>query len=79
MQRILLLTRLLFSDGPKDRTRPYLKFSINSKEALSKYKESICKQLQNDYTKVCPNYPASSIISIIFKIEYLKFVVEFQI
>merc|ERR1712150_195741 len=29
----------------------YLKFSINSKEALSKYKESICKQLQNDYTK----------------------------
>ena len=45
----------LFSDGSKDGTRPYLKFSLNSKEALSKYKESIRKQLQIDYTKVFPN------------------------
>ena len=48
---------ILFSDGSKDGTRPYLKFSLNSKEALSKYKESIRKQLQNDYTKVRPNSP----------------------
>ena len=53
---------MLFSDGSKDSTRPYLKFSLNSKEALSKYKESIRKQLQNDYTKVCPNSPTWSTI-----------------
>ena len=33
-------------------TRPYLKFSLNTKEALSKYKESIAYQLQSGYMKV---------------------------
>ena len=55
MQQILLEVVLFIAEGSKDGTRPYLKFSLNSKEALSKYKESIRKQLQNDYTKVCPN------------------------
>ena len=57
-RNITLKACILFSDGSKDGTRPYLKFSLNSKDALSKYKESICKQLQNNYTKVCPIYPA---------------------
>ena len=57
MQQILLEVVLFIAEGSKDGTRPYLKFSLNSKEALSKYKESIRKQLQNDYTKVRPNSP----------------------
>ena len=57
-KNIIFKACILFSDGSKDGTRPYLKFSLNSKEALSKYKESVCKQLQNDYTKVFSNYPA---------------------
>merc|ERR1712226_1377248 len=36
---------------PDNATRPYLKFSLNTKEALSKYKESIANQLQNGYMK----------------------------
>ena len=39
--------------GTSDNTtRPYLKFSLNTKEALSKYKESIANQLQSGYMKV---------------------------
>ena len=39
--------------GTSDNTtRPYLKFSLNTKEALSKYKESIANHLQSGYMKV---------------------------
>ena len=41
---------------PDNATRPYLKFSLNTKEALSKYKESIANQLQSGYMKVIFEY-----------------------
>ena len=41
---------------PDNATRPYLKFSLNTKEALSKYKESMANQLQSGYMKVIFEY-----------------------